>query len=198
MKIFRSPQIIISRNGAKEPEKSISLYDVQPPNDATKTFNFAELKNKQSIEIPVQNGSLRFTRVDESNVQMPADLMNIKYQFIPSKPSLMSRIPFSNVQGDPSLRLYNQGKGNNDKGQTLFPTHFPSLLVSRDEIFFLLENGAKPQVTNLLEQRFQYLTNGGTQDYLAPESSSDDDRNPHIIKLSSARETNVPSQKKAA
>lgn len=197
MKIFRGPQIIISRDGAKEPENSISLFDVQPPNDATKTFNFAGLKNKQSIEIPVQNGKLVFTRVDESNVQMPADLMNIKYQFIPSKPSLMSRIPFSNVQGDSSLRLYNQGKGNNDQGQYLFPSNFQSLLVSKNENFFLLENGEKPQVTNLLEQRCQYLTNGGTQDYLATESSLDDDRKPHIIQLSSARGTNVPSKEAA-
>ena len=197
MKIFRGPQIIISRDGAKEPENSISLFDVQPPNDATKTFNFAGLKNKQSIEIPVQNGKLVFTRVDESNVQMPADLMNIKYKFIPSKRSLMSRIPFSNVQGDSSLRLYKQGHGDNRDGQYLFPSNFQSLLVSIDENFFLLENGAKPLVTNLLEQRCQDLTNGGTQDYLAPDSSSQNNRYSDIIQLSSARGTNVPSKEAA-
>lgn len=192
-----SPQIIISRNGAKNPEKSISLYNVQPPNDTTQTFNFAGLKNKQSIEIPLQNGSLRFTRVDESNVQMPADLMNIKYKFIPSKRSLMSRIPFSNVQGDSSLRLYKQGNGDNDKGQYLFPSNFQSLLVSNDENFFLLENGAKPQVTNLLEQRCQDLTTRRIQGFSARDNSSDK-RDSGIIELSSAKETKAPSQKKAA
>lgn len=197
MKIFSGPQIKISRNDANKSKKIIWLYDVQAPNNAIQTFNFAGLKNKQSIEIPVQNGSLRFTRVDESNVQMPADLMNIKYKFIPSKRSLMSRIPFSNVQGDSSLRLYKQGHGDNKDGQYLFPSNFQSLLVSIDENFFLLENGEKPQVTNLLEQRYQDLTTGRTQGYLATESSSDDDRNPHIIKLSRARGTNVPSQKAA-
>jgi hypothetical protein len=176
MKIFRSPQIIISRNGAKEPEKSISLYDVQPPNDATKTFNFAELKNKQSIEIPVQNGSLRFTRVDESNVQMPEDLMHIVYKFIPEKRSWKSSLPFNNVQGDSSIRLYEKGKGNNDKGQYLFPTHFPELLVSKDREFFLLENGEQPQVENLLQKRYKSLTTTVSRDFLnkfseAPEEA---------------------------
>lgn len=171
----RAPEIIITRSG---PEKSenIMFYEVQPPNDATQTFNFADLKNKEYLDIPVKDGKLRFKRVDEPNVQMPEDLIHIKYKFIPEKRSWKSSLPFNNVQGDSSIRLYEKGKGNNDKGQYLFPTHFPELLVSNDTEFFLLENGEQPQVENLLQKRYKSLTTTVSRDFLnqlskAPEEA---------------------------
>ena len=169
------PSEIIKTSFGPEKFEPIMFYEVHPPNDATQTFNFADLKNKQYFEIPVQDGSVRFQRVDDSYLQTPKEL-HIVYKFIPEKRSWKSSLPFNNVQGDSSIRLYEKGKGNNDKGQYLFPTHFPELLVSKDREFFLLENGEQPQVENLLQKRYKSLTTTVSRDFLnkfseAPEEA---------------------------